>query len=179
MTSSREKTSRRPHVRGTMQRLNDSPQHHGERKVTTNHAFENGRSQASLRSLARAVQRGRYIYALMLSRARIKTLLCAGAIIFGATSVAMAAKTTSCESLSELACIKSPTCTLVQVETNRYLCRVATGKCELGFIQWGEKQQERCESKPGCAYVPGNCYCRPDVACPCGGGKPPQCIERG
>jgi hypothetical protein len=28
--------------------------------VTPNRAFENGRSQASLRSLARAVQRGRY-----------------------------------------------------------------------------------------------------------------------
>jgi len=118
------------------------------------------------------------LYALMLNRAPIKSLLWATAFIFSATSVAMAAKTMSCESLNELACIKSPARTLVQVETNRYLCRVATGKCELGFIQWGEKQRERCESKPGCDYVPGNCYCPPDVTCPCGGGKPPQCIAR-
>ena len=57
--SLKSKTSRTRPVPGTMRQLNDLLQHHGEQTVTTNHAFENGRSQTRLRSLASAVQRGR------------------------------------------------------------------------------------------------------------------------
>ena len=115
----------------------------------------------------------------MLSRVPFKSPWWAAATIFAATSIAIAADSESCESLTELACIKSPACTLVQVETNSYRCRPATGKCELGFLQWGEKQKENCESKPDCKYVPGSCYCPPDVICRCGGGRPPQCVKQG
>jgi hypothetical protein len=95
---------------------------------------------------------------------------------------AMAGETDACSSLSELDCIKSQACTLVQLEgksyAGSYICRPAQGRCEMGFQQWGTKQVEGCESKPGCKYVPGNCYCPPDVLCVCGGGKPPQCVEQ-
>jgi hypothetical protein len=84
----------------------------------------------------------------------------------------------SCQQLSELQCIKSESCSLVQEGVNRYRCQLAVGKCEIGFRQWGENQMENCEVKPGCQYYSGNCYCPPDVICRCGGGKPPQCIEK-
>ena len=58
--SLKSKTSRTRPEPGTMRQLNDLPQHRGEQTVTTNHAFENGRSQKTrLGSLASAVQRGR------------------------------------------------------------------------------------------------------------------------
>jgi hypothetical protein len=91
--------------------------------------------------------------------------------------VAQAEELTQCSSLNELNCIKDPACTLVQKGVIGYQCRGAVGKCEVDFIQWGETQSESCESKTGCKYVPGKCYCPPDVLCRCGGGKPPQCIE--
>ena len=92
-------------------------------------------------------------------------------------SGAAAGEKAQCGSLGELQCIKSPVCTLVQVKDNGYQCRAASGKCEAGFIQWGDKQVESCESKADCKYVPGVCYCSPDVLCRCGGGKPPRCVE--
>jgi hypothetical protein len=104
---------------------------------------------------------------------RFFVLLC----FLASTLVAQAGELTQCNLLSELNCIKTPACTLVQKGVNDYQCRGAVGKCEVDFIQWGEKQIESCETKPGCKYVPGNCYCPPDVLCRCGGGKPPQCVE--
>lgn len=91
--------------------------------------------------------------------------------------IEMATKSRSCALLTELECIKSPDCTLTFVETNKYICRPATGKCEVGFVQWGDTQIQSCEAKPGCKYIPGSCYCPPDVDCRCGGGQPPKCVE--
>ena len=96
---------------------------------------------------------------------------------FTFTTFTVAAESQSCSSLTELQCIKSTECTLKFVERNKYVCAPANGKCEVGFIQWGDNQVQSCESKSGCKYVPGSCYCRPDVICRCGGGEPPKCIE--
>lgn len=84
----------------------------------------------------------------------------------------------ACGQLQELACISSDRCTLVVAGdgSREYLCRDATGRCEIGFRQHGDVA-EACESKPGCRFVPGRCYCSPDVTCICGGGPPPQCVE--
>lgn len=90
---------------------------------------------------------------------------------------ALAAEPNSCASLTELQCIKSSECTLSPVEINKYICRAATGKCELDFIQF-ENSKQSCETKQGCKYVPGNCYCPPDMLCRCGGGPPPKCVEQ-
>lgn len=83
----------------------------------------------------------------------------------------------TCESLGEMQCITSPACTLVLAgEQLGYLCRPAEGRCELGFHQHGDSA-EACEAEEGCRFVPGQCYCSPDVTCVCGGGPPPQCVE--
>jgi hypothetical protein len=83
----------------------------------------------------------------------------------------------ACSSLKELACIDSADCTLAVAEGSReYFCRDAEGPCETGFRQRGDGA-DACEAKPGCRFVPGRCYCSPDVTCICGGGPPPQCVE--
>ncbi|MEE8524593.1 MAG: hypothetical protein V3T72_11735 [Thermoanaerobaculia bacterium] len=84
----------------------------------------------------------------------------------------------ACGQLNELACINSGRCSLVVAEdsSHGYLCRDATGPCEIGFRQRGG-DAEACAAKPGCRFVPGRCYCSPDVTCICGGGPPPQCVE--
>ena len=96
---------------------------------------------------------------------------------FAFITFTVAAEPQSCSSLSELQCIKSSECTLNLVERNKYICAPDRGRCEVGFIQWGNNKVQSCESKRGCKYVPGNCYCQPDVICRCGGGEPPKCIE--
>ncbi len=80
-----------------------------------------------------------------------------------------------CAQASELACINSAECTLVQPAPGTYFCREAVGPCEIGFVQ-NQGTQQTCEAKPGCAYVFPDCYCAPDVTCVCGGGPPPQCV---
>lgn len=97
--------------------------------------------------------------------------------LFVSVSGAVAGEKEQCGSSGELQCIKSPVCTLVHVKDHNYRCRAAAGKCEVGFIQWGDKQVESCETKTGCKYIPGSCYCPPDVLCRCSGGKPPHCEE--
>jgi hypothetical protein len=79
--------------------------------------------------------------------------------------------------LTELACIDSVDCTLAVADGSpEYFCRDAEGPCETGFRQRGDGA-DACEAKPGCRFVPGRCYCSPDVTCICGGGPPPQCVE--
>jgi len=83
----------------------------------------------------------------------------------------------ACAGLDEMQCITSDECTLIFTEEEReYRCRAAEGRCERGFRQH-EGDAEACEAKEGCRYVPGQCYCSPDVTCICGGGPPPQCVE--
>ena len=83
-----------------------------------------------------------------------------------------------CETQTELACIDSVRCTLELAEddSREYRCRDAEEPCETGFRQSGG-DAEACEAKPGCRFVPGRCYCSPDVTCICGGGPPAQCAE--
>jgi len=86
-----------------------------------------------------------------------------------------------CSASSELECLNSDRCTLVQTrEHGPYVCRDAVGHCEIGFRQarHGDIQKD-CESKPGCKFVRPECFCPPDLACTCGGGPPPQCVEGG
>ena len=81
-----------------------------------------------------------------------------------------------CGALSELPCINSSACTLVLADggVGVYLCREAADACERGFRQRTDTRAA-CEAKPGCRFVPGVCYCPPDVTCVCGGGPPPRC----
>jgi hypothetical protein len=83
-----------------------------------------------------------------------------------------------CEQRSELQCISATDCTLHQIGPpgSKYECRDAANACEQGFRQKSGTPEE-CEAKPGCVFVPQNCYCAPDpdVVCRCGGGPPSQC----
>lgn len=83
-----------------------------------------------------------------------------------------------CAELSEKPCMDSPDCTLVPDDEAQggYLCRQALAPCETGFRQ-GLDPAADCSAKAGCAFVPGRCYCAPDVTCICGGGPPPSCVE--
>ena len=105
-------------------------------------------------------------------------------LLFGLLTAlpALAVASDACSALNEYECIKSTACIVVQLEEQKkagnYSCRPAQGRCEKGFQQWGATQVESCESKPGCKYDPGYCYCPPDVRCICGGGRPPQCVEQ-
>jgi hypothetical protein len=98
-----------------------------------------------------------------------------------ASAVVHAQDPKSCSESSELECIHSPHCTLVQtVEHGAYTCRAARGRCEIGFRQAGEGDiRADCEAKPGCEFKPASCFCPPNVQCVCGGGPPAQCVERG
>jgi len=100
--------------------------------------------------------------------------LCSGTALHAQESAA-------CAQLTELECIGSSVCTLEQVAAHgKYRCREARGRCETGFRQAGEGDiKQQCESRPGCAFNPGNCYCPPNLNCFCGGGPPPQCVESG
>jgi len=86
-----------------------------------------------------------------------------------------------CSESTELECIHSARCTLVQAqEHGKYICRAAVGRCEIGFRQAGDGDiQKDCESKAGCEFKGANCYCPPNLNCTCGGGPPAQCVERG
>ncbi len=81
-----------------------------------------------------------------------------------------------CGVLSELQCINSGVCTLefADPDTGTYLCRDAADSCEQGFRQRTDTAAT-CTERGGCRFVPGFCYCPPDVVCVCGGGPPPTC----
>ena len=82
---------------------------------------------------------------------------------------------TDCGRLSETACYQSSSCILQwQKQQSSYICRAADNVCEKGFSQSDGNEQD-CESKPGCVYVPAVCYCAPNVKCVCGGGPPAMC----
>ena len=95
----------------------------------------------------------------------------------GSTS-AWSASALRCGDLTELQCGSSELCTLILVGemTGEYVCRPPEGPCETGFRQSSDTA-ESCEAKEDCSYVPGVCYCPPDLVCFCGGGPPPQCLE--
>lgn len=84
-----------------------------------------------------------------------------------------------CSESSELECIHSPKCTLVQTaQHGGYVCRAAQGHCEEGFLQAGDGDiRKNCEARRGCEFKPASCYCPPNVDCRCGGGPPAQCVE--
>ncbi|SRR5258706_6220537 len=86
-----------------------------------------------------------------------------------------------CNEATELECLKSAECTLVQAAVHgKYTCRAAAGRCEIGFRQAGDSDiQKDCEARPGCEFRSASCYCPPGVDCRCGGGPPAQCLERG
>jgi hypothetical protein len=111
---------------------------------------------------------------------QIKTI---SAMLFGCLLlplIAAAAEGKSCSDASELECIQSTQCTLVQTQTHgKYTCRASVGHCEIGFRQSADYDiQKDCEAKPGCQFKIANCYCPPNLACACGGGPPAQCVER-
>lgn len=85
----------------------------------------------------------------------------------------------ACAQLSEEECIDSAACTLEHLGAHgKYACREARGRCETGFRQGGGGDiRQACESKPGCTFKPGSCYCPPRLSCFCGGGPPAQCVE--
>ncbi len=97
-----------------------------------------------------------------------------GLILISMVSPTLAASI-ECDSLSELDCLKSMDCVLDQEpETKNYFCRNPVDDCEKGFSQYDPKKKA-CESKSNCQFIPGKCYCPPDVLCVCGGGSPPFC----
>ena len=96
-----------------------------------------------------------------------------------------------CETLDRAECMGAKDCTMYWIADSRYECRASSGTCEVDLIQTDKKT---CESRDGCAWSPGECYCKfpgygqtqvPDKqknsggACACGGGKPPRCMTAG
>jgi len=81
----------------------------------------------------------------------------------------------SCARLTELSCLESTACTLVQDAPSSYTCRSAANACEAGFRQTIDSADD-CEAESGCAFDPGECYCPPGLVCICSGGPPPQCV---
>lgn len=83
-----------------------------------------------------------------------------------------------CVSLSETECLKSPDHTLVQPDGElHYECKAARNDCEKGFVQM-EQGPAECNVKTSCEFVPGECYCPPDLQCFCGGGPPGSCRSK-
>jgi hypothetical protein len=93
--------------------------------------------------------------------------------------VAAGSEGKSCSQATELECIQSTQCTLVQTQVReKYTCRDSVGRCETGFRQSADHNiQKDCEAKPGCEFKAAKCYCPPDLLCFCGGGPPAQCVE--
>jgi hypothetical protein len=87
-----------------------------------------------------------------------------------------------CGEATERECLNSGECTLVQTEVHgKYVCRTAVGPCETGFRQGGGDYgdiKQACESKSGCEFSPPSCFCPQGLSCTCGGGPPPQCVEK-
>ena len=86
----------------------------------------------------------------------------------------------SCNESTELECIKSAQCTLVQIQVpGKYTCRDSVGRGEIGFKQSADYDiQKDCEAKAGFEFKAANCYCPADLLGFCGGAPPAQCVER-
>jgi len=84
------------------------------------------------------------------------------------------APTPSCESLPISDCLVSLQCTLTTKDKG-YICRKARNHCEQDFSQ-KTGTAEQCTTKPNCQFIPGKCFCPPDVICVCGGGPPRMCV---
>lgn len=93
----------------------------------------------------------------------------------------------ACATLDRAECLSARDCTMHWVASNTYECRASAEACETGMIQ---ADKPECESRAGCAWSPGNCYCpfpgygktqvadkdkNTGGACVCGGGPPPLC----
>ena len=94
--------------------------------------------------------------------------------------IAFGAEGKACSETTELECLQSTQCTLVQTQVHgKYTCREAAGHCETGFRQSADHDiQKDCEAKPGCVFKIANCFCPPNLNCACGGGPPAQCVEK-
>ena len=103
-----------------------------------------------------------------------------GALLFRVISVFLVLVIIGCAPISDYQCLDSPNYTYAKVDPSPlgYKCRRARGLCERGFIQ-SEHTAEQCEANSRCEYVPGACYCPPEVQCICGGGSPGQCQTKG
>lgn len=102
---------------------------------------------------------------------------------------------TPCAELSREACRRSLVCTLAAPAgraADRYICRPASGNCEVGLRQIDE-DVDRCAQRTACGWREGACYCAcrgagrtavPDgdelaaCDCECSGGAPPGCAAR-
>jgi hypothetical protein len=87
----------------------------------------------------------------------------------------------TCATATELQCIESERCTLVQPEATQQVHlprrrQPLRSRHRQGGGGGDIKQQ--CESKPGCEFHNASCYCPPNVNCVCGGGPPAQCVEK-
>lgn len=93
----------------------------------------------------------------------------------------------ACDTRDRAECLRALHCTLHHVDESEYACRPAAGRCETNLLQ---EDRAGCESRAGCSWDPGGCYCpfpgygRTQVAdkaqpsgqaCGCGGGPPPRC----
>ncbi len=105
-----------------------------------------------------------------------------------AASVTGQSAARSCTALSELDCVTSAACTLHKKsgDVSGYECRSASNACERDFVQLSgppvggpslPDRKQTCESRTGCVFDPGECYCPPvkNIDCYCSGGKPPMC----
>ena len=83
---------------------------------------------------------------------------------------------TACHLISMSDCVQSTECTLNwNSESSSYQCRKNENRCENNFSQAVDSPQS-CTSKPGCKFVPENCFCLPDTECDCSGGPPAMCM---
>ena len=101
-------------------------------------------------------------------------------IVTTALSCSSSSSAPPCDAMSESQCIDSSECTLVLASPQPpdYTCVAARNACEQGFVQ-RTGDATSCEATQGCKFVPGECYCPPDLVCVCGGGPPPQCEPAG
>ncbi len=112
-------------------------------------------------------------------------------IIFLLLFFTTSASATECAELAPLTCLESLKCSLDCKRQpndskhcagkNSYFCRSKQGICERGKNQ-STISKEECEAKAGCIFDPGYCFCacdfKPDCVCECGGGVPPNCLEK-
>src|SRR5712692_6269441 len=84
-------------------------------------------------------------------------------VLLSVTPLSTAGEPTSCAVLDRAECHKSAMCIVSKTERGDYRCRARKGRCEANFNQWGPRAHESCEARVGCKFVPGRCYCPPNV----------------
>lgn len=86
----------------------------------------------------------------------------------------MATVLPDCKTLSDIDCLSSSRCLLVN-EDDVLICRETVNLCEENFIQKNNAGAEQCRNQQACEFIAGDCVCKQDGSCKCTDNKPPLC----